>query len=72
MATTNINVLLGVPQSLLDSIDMAASELDMSRAAFMRECFQRNLKYYNAHERGAILLLREQASAKFGGNEATR
>ncbi len=52
MKTNNQKLLISLPQKLVSAVDIAKTEKQISRIAFIRESLMRNLLYYNKHERG--------------------
>ena len=42
---------MSVPRELVRAIDVAKTEKQVSRTAFIRERLLRNLRYYNSYER---------------------
>ena len=61
MQKHNQKILIGLSRQLLDEIDNARSEKQVSRSAFFRESVIRNLHYYNKHERDFVCFLHAQA-----------
>jgi len=51
MRGDNQKVLLSLPRELVRAIDVATTEKQVSRTAFIRESVLRNLRYYNTYER---------------------
>ena len=57
----NQKILICLSRQLLEEIDKARSEKQLSRSAFIRESVIRNLLYYNKHERDFLCFLHAQA-----------
>jgi len=53
MYTNNQKILVSLPKTLVSAIDVATTEKQISRTAFIRESLSRNLLYYNKFERSA-------------------
>ena len=61
MQKHNQKILICLSGPLLEEIDRARSEKQLSRSAFIRESVIRNLHYYNEHERDFLCFLHAQA-----------
>jgi hypothetical protein len=55
MQRDNQKVLISLPRKLVNAIDVATTEKQISRTAFIRESLIRNLHYYNTYERGQAI-----------------
>jgi hypothetical protein len=51
MQINNRKLLISLPRKLVSAIDIATTEKQVSRTAFIRESLLRNLRYYNTYER---------------------
>lgn len=61
MQKHNQKILICLSGPLLEEIDRARSEKQLSRSAFIRESVICNLLYYNEHERDFLCFLHAQA-----------
>jgi hypothetical protein len=55
----NQKVLVSLPRKLVTAIDVATTEKQVSRTAFIRESLIRNLHYYNKYERSPVCFPRD-------------
>ena len=55
----NQKVLISLPRKLVTAIDIATTEKQNSRTAFIRESLNRNLHFYNTYERGPVCFPRD-------------
>jgi metal-responsive CopG/Arc/MetJ family transcriptional regulator len=65
MTGTNFKLLLSVPISMKEEMDLVASELGQSRSRFIRDGVTRHLDYYRRRKRQSI---RSLISESLGNN----
>jgi metal-responsive CopG/Arc/MetJ family transcriptional regulator len=53
-------VLLNLPLSLLDQVDLAVREQGVSRTHFLRQAAERNLRHYQNVERATFARIQRQ------------
>lgn len=64
-----VTVLCRVPPSMLAAMDQAASEMRLTRSAFVRDAIHERIARYEREERALVLLLRKQTEAAYGSYE---
>ena len=54
MRLNSQKILISLPRNLVNAIDLAKTERQISRSAFVRESLLRKLHYYQKYERGRV------------------